>query len=80
MMPNYLQTEFDKILDREYFSKEVHPLRKMAYDNLLRKGLPNKKCEDWRFTDLSAIRAGDFRISEIGDGPKKDIRVSDHGL
>lgn len=80
MMPNYLQTEFDKILDREYFSKEVHPLRKMAYDNLLRKGLPNKKCEDWRFTDLSAIRSGDFRISEIGDGPKKDIRVSDHGL
>jgi Fe-S cluster assembly protein SufD len=79
-MPNYLQTEFEKVLDREYFSKKVHPLRRKAFSDFIEKGLPDKKCEDWRFTDLSAIKKGNYRISEMDDGPKNKADISKHGL
>ncbi len=80
MMPNYLHTEFQKILDREYFSKKVHPIRRKAFDSFIEDGLPDKKCEDWRFTDLSAIKKGNYRISEIDDGPTNKVNISKYGL
>ena len=79
-MPNYLQAEFEKVLDREYFSNKVHPIRQKAFDDFIEKGLPDKKCEDWRFTDLSAIKKGNYRISEMEDGPKNKVDISEYGL
>ena len=80
MIPSYLQSEFKKIISREYFSEKAHPIRKKAYNDLMKKGLPNKKLEDWRFTDLSTLNKSNFRISEIQDGTKKNIDITNYGL
>jgi len=80
IMPDYLKTEFVKIINRKYFSKEANPIRTKAFDNFIKKGLPTKKDENWRFTDLSSIKKSSFRISEKKDAPKTDHYISEHEL
>ena len=64
IMPDYFKSEFVKVIDRKYLAKESNSIRTKAFDNLLEQGLPNKKDKNWRFTDLSSIKKGSFRISE----------------
>ncbi len=45
--------EFEKIINRDYFSKKIQPIRKNAFDKFSEVGLPNKRLEDWRFTNLN---------------------------
>jgi len=80
MIPAFFQPEFSKIIDREYFSKKTHPIREKAFKNFLKQGFPNKQWEDWKYTNLSQIKKGKFRLSEIKDAPKKEIDVSEFGL
>ena len=79
-MPDYLKTEFVKIIDRKHFAKEANPIRVKAFNNFIKKGLPNKKDENWRFTDLSSIKKSSFRISEKKDAPKTNRYISEHEL
>ena len=80
MNVSHFQTEFDKMMNRDYFSDKVHPLRQDAFSKFLEIGLPTKKWEDWRFTNLSSISKGNFRISEIQDAPKGDLDISPYKL
>ena len=43
-------------------------------------GLPTKKWEDWRFTDLSSISNSSFRISEKQDSPNGDVDISQYQI
>ena len=79
-MPDYFKSEFVKVIDRKYFAKESNSIRTKAFDNLIEQGLPNKKDENWRFTDLSSIKKGSFRISEKRDAPNADYNISAHQL
>ena len=79
-MPDYFKSEFVKIIDRKYFAKEANPIRTRAFDNLIKQGLPNKRDENWRFTDLSSIKKGSFRISEKKDAPNANYNISGHQL
>ena len=79
-MPDYFKSEFVKVIDRKYFAKESNSIRTKAFDNLIEQGLPNKKDENWRFTDLSSIKKGSFRISEKKDAPNADYNISGHEL
>ena len=74
------KSEFEKMINRNYFSDKVHPLRQDAFSKFLEIGLPTKKWEDWRFTNLSSISKGNFRISEIHDAPKGDLDISPYKL
>lgn len=74
------QSEFDKIMSRTYFSEKIHPIREKAFSQLLKVGLPTKKWEDWRYTDLSSIINNSFRISEVQDGPPKKIDISNYTI
>lgn len=74
------QTEFDKMINRDYFSDKVHPMRQEAFSKFLEFGLPTKKWEDWRFTNLSSISKGKFRLSEIQDSPKGNIDISQYDM
>ena len=79
-MPDYFESEFVKGIDRKYFAKEAISVRTRAFDDLIEKGLPNKKDENWRFTDLSSFKKGSFRISEKKDAPNADYNISRHEL
>ena len=66
---NY-KVEFEKMLNRNYFSKSLHSYRKEAFTQLEKTGFPTQKWENWRFTNVSNISDGEFMISEISDAPQ----------
>ena len=66
----YFQEQFDALL--EYRSDEDNALRDLrirAFNDFKETGLPNKKWEEWQFTDFSLIEKGDFRLSREKDLP-----------
>ena len=71
---NY-QIEFKKLLNRDYFSADIHPLRKDAFSKLMTVGLPTQKWEEWRFTNLSDIINNNYSISDANDSP--DVCTAD---
>ena len=68
--------EFEKLLDRKYFSSEMHPLRKDAFSKLEATGFPTQKWEDWRFTNLSGLMDNHFLISQVDDAPQNTLDIS----
>ena len=46
---------FDKFLDNHSFSEEQLKKRKENYKKFSSEGFPNKKLEDWKFSDLNQI-------------------------
>ena len=72
--------EFDKMINRDYFSDKVHPMREKAFSKFLKTGLPTKKWEDWRFTNLSSISNSNFRLSEKQDAPNGDVDISQYQI
>ena len=61
------QNEFNKIIARKYFPSRLNSTRQKAFSKFLGIGLPTKKWEDWRHTDLSFLTKNNFRISEAND-------------
>ena len=61
------QNEFNKIIARKYFPSRLNSTRQKAFSKFLDTGLPTKKWEDWRHTDLSFLNKNNFRISEAND-------------
>ena len=74
------QKEFKKILARKNFSSELNPIRKNAFQQLVRAGLPSNKWDDLRFTNFSAFNKNTFRISETKDAFPKDFDYSNMGI
>lgn len=68
--------EFEKLLDRKYFSSDMHPVRKQAFSKLKASGFPTQKWEDWRFTNLSVLMDNHFLISEVKDSPQNTLDIS----
>ena len=74
---NY-KVEFEKMLNRDYFSKSLHSHRKEAFTQLEKTGFPTRKWEDWRFTNVSNISDGKFMISEISDAPQTTPNIDSY--
>ena len=70
MSLSHYQTEFDKILNRDYITDVVHSLRKDAFEKFFKTGFPTQKWENWQYTNLSTLVTEPFRLSEIPDAPK----------
>jgi Fe-S cluster assembly protein SufD len=68
------------MINRDYLSDKVHHMREKAFSKFLEIGLPTKKWEDWRFTDLSSISNSNFRISEKQDAPNDDVDISQYQI
>ncbi len=76
---NY-KVEFEKMLNREYFSKSLHPFRKEAFGELEKTGFPTRKWENWRFTNVSPISDGEYMISEIEDAPHSTPNIDSYQM
>jgi len=66
----HFQKEFDELLD--YWPDEdpsLRDLRLKAFNKFKELGLPNKKWEEWQFTDFSSINKLNFRLSKDSDLP-----------
>ena len=74
------KAEFEKMLNRDYFSKFLHSHRKEAFTQLEKTGFPTRKWEDWRFTNVSNISDGEFMISEISDAPQTTPNIDSYQM
>ena len=58
------QKDFEKIIKTSSFSKEDIEVKQKFLNSFLKKGLPSRKLENWKFSDLSQIIHKN--IGEIG--------------
>ena len=54
-MEQKLKTDFDKFISTSNFSNQEIKLKKEALDNFLKNGFPNRKLENWKFSDINQI-------------------------
>ncbi|MDC3126626.1 SufD family Fe-S cluster assembly protein, partial [Candidatus Pelagibacter sp.] len=54
-MKEQLQKDFDNIIKNLNLSQKDIEIKKFSLDNFLNKGFPNRKEEDWKFSDLNQI-------------------------
>ena len=60
-----IKIDFDKYLEIKNFSKDETILRRKSFDQFLSIGLPNKKIEDWKFSDLNKVLNDNFEEISI---------------
>ena len=54
-MKEQLQKDFDNIIKNLNLSQKDIEIKKFSLDNFINKGFPNRKEEDWKFSDLDQI-------------------------
>ena len=54
-MKEQLQKDFKNIIKNLNLSQKDIEIKKFSLDNFIEKGFPNRKEEDWRFSDLNQI-------------------------
>ncbi len=54
-MKEQLQKDFENIIKNLNLSQKDIEIKKFSLDNFIQKGFPNRKEEDWRFSDLNQI-------------------------
>ena len=50
-----LKVDFDKVIESLKLSKESINSRKKNFNQFVENGFPNKRVEDWKFSDLNQI-------------------------
>ena len=59
-MQNELKLNFDKIISLNNFSDSQKKIKQKNFNNYFEKGLPNKRNEDWKFSDINQIISKNF--------------------
>ncbi len=54
-MDSQIKIDFENFLNKENFSKSQIQLKKNNFNEFVKKGFPNKRIEDWKFSDLNQI-------------------------
>ena len=68
-MENQIKQNYDNFLSKEKFNESQINYKKINLENFFKKGFPNKRQEDWKFSDLNQIIQSNIKnlnyISEI---------------
>jgi len=54
-MEEQLKIDFEKLLENSNFSKKNVEIKRKNFNNFIEKGFPNKREENWKFSDLNQI-------------------------
>ena len=54
-MEEQLKIDFEKLLEKSNFSKKNIEIKRKNFDNFIEKGFPNRREENWKFSDLNQI-------------------------
>ena len=54
-MEEQLKIDFEKLLETSNFSKKNIEIKRKNFDNFIEKGFPNRREENWKFSDLNQI-------------------------
>ena len=74
------QHEFDELISRQSFSADSRPKRKDSFSKFLDSGLPTKKWEAWRHTDLSFLKNNNFKSSGLDDAQIDLVDISKYKI
>jgi len=84
-MENQIKQKYDNFLSKEKFNESQINYKKINLENFFKKGFPNKRQEDWKFSDLNQIIQSNIKnlnyISEIDNKDnieQKLIKDFDH--
>ena len=84
-MENQIKQNYDNFLSKEKFNESQINYKKINLENFFKKGFPNKRQEDWKFSDLNQIIESNIKnlnyISEIDNKDnieQKLIKDFDH--
>ena len=72
-MQNEIKSIFEKSLNEGDFSSSQKNIKKKNFNRFIEQGFPNKRIEDWKFSDLNQIISANF---ENLDFSKKNIDKS----
>jgi Fe-S cluster assembly protein SufD len=59
-MENNIKLNFEKYLNEKNFSGSQKEIKEANFDNFIKNGFPNKRIEDWKFSDLKQIITTNF--------------------
>ena len=59
-MENNIKLNFENYLNEKNFSNSQKEIKEVNFDNFIKNGFPNKRIEDWKFSDLKQIIATNF--------------------
>tara|TARA_B100000886_G_scaffold169711_1_gene116174 strand:+ start:2657 stop:3919 length:1263 start_codon:yes stop_codon:yes gene_type:complete len=65
------KAEFDKTATHPHFSESLNTTREKAFAKFLDLGLPTKKWESWKYTNLSRLKKETFRLAGVNDFSNK---------
>ncbi len=54
-MEEQLKIDFEKLLEKSNFSKKNVEIKRKSFNNFIEKGFPNRRDENWKFSDLNQI-------------------------
>ena len=84
-MENQIKQNYNNFLSKEKFNESQINYKKINLENFFKKGFPNKRQEDWKFSDLNQIIESNIKnlnyISEIDNKDnieQKLIKDFDH--
>ena len=60
-MIEQLKSDFNKMTENVKFSESNIEFRKKNLTNFIDKGFPNKRIEDWKFSDLNQIISSNIK-------------------
>ena len=60
-MQTEIKSNFEKLLDDGGFSNSQKEIKEKNFNKFLEQGFPNKRIEDWKFSDLNQIISTNFK-------------------
>ena len=59
-MENNIKLNFENYLNKKNFSSSQKEIKEISFNNFIKNGFPNKRLEDWKFSDLKQIITTNF--------------------
>ena len=72
-MQNEIKSIFEKSLNEGDFSSSQKNIKEKSFNRFIEQGFPNKRIEDWKFSDLNQIISANFKNLDFS---KKNIDKS----
>ena len=70
-MEEQLKIDFEKLLEKSNFSKKNIEIKRKNFNNFIEKGFPNKREENWKFSDFNQIISKNIKnLSFYSDSSK----------
>jgi len=70
-MEEQLKIDFEKLLENSNFSKKNVEIKRKSFNNFIEKGFPNRRQENWKFSDLNQIISKNIKnLSFYNDSAK----------